>query len=666
MRQLEIDFITHFLGFKCIQRLGVLATFVGTFALLTEISALQAQQNGESAKQSRSYPNLEFKLENIGSDSSIYIEYKPTGKKLIIRDSSGVARLSARHLAFLGVQAGEKIDAKDFVVNKVYGTDEVLSVETDRQESIRPWIKGPNEKRLLLEQMKTYKTDVSPGKVAFNLRPNFILLAQADLPRLRALELAKKNAEARRAARKESLQLLEESWEHLRTGKYDRSLVGFTLLQEKSMEFLQKDEQEKVEFGFALSQFHQLGCSTAYPSFKKLLRPGEFEDDAIYYGGLCALDANETDVSKMLFKKILSRGSDRYEEEARLYLGVVSEAEEDYEAAESAYLDTIDFAEKAPLVKLAQQRLALLKAKKARKKYNEKIFSFMANTGIGWDSNALSLPIGTQPASQGLETGSSPSYLALAFLDIKNPLLFPLQQKFFYSFLMMGYTESQIAESTDIQSHEFGANITWGSPLAMKHTVSASGSLTYLGKIGSSSKYLTGYSAKWDGLSYTLGEDKKLKSSWAHSFKLARSIPENPSSEADEDTTAWVATGSHTQKIFKTGYSWGPMVGYEYRLAKGKENTSLAVEFGGNYSRPLMEKSYKLNFSQDLSLTTDIFLSNSDSRKDFLLSSSTSVSRMMTTWLETRFQIVYDRNFSNLESARFNRIQANLLFTAFF
>ncbi len=618
------------------------------------------------SQEPAAYPIVQFEVPESQEFGNIYVENKSTGKKLIM-SSSGNLRLLPRQLEFLGIRKGQKISAGDFTINRLINRDQLKGFEAGRRKETEAWIKGPGEREIVFEPLKIVSTELQPNVVVFKLRENYILMAQADLSHLAALKIKAKSAAEKRMARKRALELFEESWSNLQQGKFDRSLIGFEALKENSWTQLTPEERQRLVFGLSLSRFHQLGCASAYDGFKSMLQPGEYENDSRYYAGLCALDANETKQSKEHFSKLVELDDPKYVEESRFYLGVVAEAEDDYAMAESAYLDTIDFASKDQLVKLAKARLDTLNAKKARKKYENKIFSFMLNTGVGYDTNALSLSASTEPSTLNLTTGASPSYLALAFVDVKNSYLYPLQQKFFYSYLMLGYTNTGIAETTDVQSHDFGANVSWGDPFSAQHTVTASGNLSYLGKLGSTSaKYLTGYNAKWDISQFKLNQDKQLDQIWTHSFKLSRSLPARESSDASSDATAWIVTGDHKLRYVRGNVGYGYLGGWELRLAKGSENSNVSAEFGGHYDQPLLEKSFKLNFSQELTLNSSFYYSSAESRKDFLLASTSSVSHMLNAWLESRFQLILNQSFSSSDAAKYNRIQGNLLLTAFF
>lgn len=644
------------------KRLVVLASIFGHLLLP---GFLKAEEETNVVVSGDSFSEVIFEMPTSQAFESVYVEYKKTGKKLIL-SSPKFIKLNKRHLQFLGVQAGSKPTAADFAVNRILNEKELSQFNVERRRETRAWIKGPGNKTIAFEPMKAYQTTESGNSLNFKMKTNYLLMAQADMSHLAALKIKANSIKEKKIARKKALELFEQSWANLKDAKFDRSLVGFETLKEYSWSLLTRDEREKLIFGLSLSKFHQQGCDSAYSDFKKMLRPGEFESDALYYSGLCALDASELENSKSHFSQLVERDDPQYIEESRFYLGVVAEAGEDYATAESAYLDTVDFSSKERLVKLAKSRLSLLKAIKARKKYEKKVFSFMFNTGIGYDTNALSLASSVEPSSLNLTTGASPSYMALAFLDVKNTFLYPLQQKFYYSFLMLGYTDSGIAAVTDLQSHDVGANVSWGSPINTKHTLAASTNLSFLGKIGSSSKYLTAYAVKWDMSKYKLNSEKQLDRTWIHSFKLSRSVPATPASTTANDGTAWILSGDHKLRYVRGKKGYGYITNWEYRLAKGSENTNITVDLGGHYDQPILEKSYKMNFSQEMTLATAIYYSSAASRKDFLLTSTSSLSKMLTGWMEGRFQLIYYKNFSNATSAKYGRIQANLLMTAFF
>jgi len=596
------------------------------------------------------------------------VRYVPTGKGLIV-GAQGVMLLTPKALHALGASQETGLQVSQFEFFRVYRAQGVTSMSSEERGQLQSWVNNPGGgQRLSLESMSTVRSEVNQQTLEIHLRPTYLILAQVPLPQVEVAKKGEDPSVVKKRKRTESLRILETSWQRLVDSKYDQSLLGFEALLKTSGDSLSKEETDKAVFGRGLSRFHQVGCVGAYPDFESLQGDaGPFYADALYYGALCALDKGDTKASRENLEKLVALNNARYAEQARFYMGVVYEQEGEIERAESSYLDTIDFAEDESLIKMAKERVDLLKDRKAREKYEKKIFSVLANVGVGFDSNALSLPSSVQPADQGLETGASPSYLALLYLDAKNPWLYPLEQRFQYSFLMLGYTDSVIASNTDLQSHEVGANVEWGNELKGKHKITGTFGLSLLGKIASSEKYLTTYGVRYDLTLASLGAENALDYLWMHSLSVQKQDLAAVPSEPKYDSNAIVVTGSHKKKLFRGVESYGWGTSWEYKAAKGDEAKFAMLGPMAFYERELLWGKTKFKFSEEISLKGTLYHSSAASRKDYYLSSTSALAHQLGANYEVRGQVVLVKNFSSIsDSYGYNRFQTNLSLTAFF
>jgi Tfp pilus assembly protein PilF len=598
----------------------------------------------------------------------LLVRYKPTQKALIV-GAQGVLQLNSKVLESLGVAPAQQLDGSAFEFYRVYEPHRVSSMGVEERAQLRSWVNNPGgAQRLRLESMSIVRSSVLPQHVVeLHLRPTYLILSKVALPQVSVAPKGEDPLLARKRRRAKSLRLLDSSWERLVEAKYDQSLLGFEALLKSGGESLSSEEIDKAVFGRGLSRFHQVGCSSASKDFEKLQRPGPYYADALYYGALCALDRGDTRLSKERFEKLMALNSERYAEQARFYVGVVYEQEGEISRAESAYLDTVDFANDESLVKLAKERLELLQDRKAREKYEKKIVSVLANVGFGYDSNVLSLPSGVEPADQGLKTGSSASYLALLYLDAKNPWLYPLQQRFQYSFLMLGYTDTVIASASDLQSHEMGANVEWGHEVNGKHKVSGTFALNFLGKVGSSSKYLTTYGARYDYTFAGLSPENALESLWMHSLSVQKQDLARAPSAPKFDSDAIDFNGSHRKKIFRGVESYGLGGLWQYKAAKGDEAKFLMLGPLAFYEKDLLWGKAKFKFIEEIAVKSSFYFASENSRRDYYLSSTTGLSHPIGANFDARAQLVLVKNLSNISDRyEYLRIQSNLSLSAFF
>jgi hypothetical protein len=110
---------------------------------------------------------------------------------------------------------------------------------------------------------------------------------------------------------------------------------------------------------------------------------------------------------------------------------------------------------------------------------------------------------------------------------------------------------------------------------------------------------------------------------------------------------------------------WGPSGEWEYKMAKGKDARYLMLGAGGSYEQPLGPDLWKLKFTQDAGLRGTFYYQSSASRKDYLVTATSALSRPLSDKFEARTQLVLSKNFSK-ENYSYNRWQVNLLLNAFF
>jgi tetratricopeptide (TPR) repeat protein len=595
----------------------------------------------------------------------LLVRYRPTGRSAVV-GIYGRGKLDARLLLNLGVDPAAELKVSELEFYRIFSTSRRRTVSEAWEKGVESWTANPSTKGLWLarEAMSVMRTRQEAQGTLLELESTTLVLGTISVPDKTVS--AEDPEKVKAARRKIALEQLEKFWQQVLEQKYDRSLVGLDALVTKMGGDLNAEELNKASFGRALSRFHQMGCREAGPAFEELQKPGPYLEDSRYYGGLCALDRGDYSVAQERFQALMSQNSTRYQDAARFYLGVAAEAEGDLEAAESAYLDTVDFASDQGIVSLAKDKLALLEDKKAQDRYAKKLVSVLAVGGLGWDSNALSLPASVQPSDYNLDSGSSANYLGLVYIDLKNPLLHRLQNKVHYTFLMLGYLNSQIAPTSDLQSHSVGTSVEWGEELGYRHTVDAKYSLTSLGKLGSNEKFLTSYGASW-GLSkgFLDARGSELDRMWNHSLDVSRQTPAQAATSAASDGTAFLFTGTHKLRKFRGVQSYGPGGEWEYKAAKGSDARYFMVGANGSYEQPIGPELWKLKFTQEGALKGTFYFSSSTKRKDYLLTTTSSISRTLSEKFEARAQLVLSKNFSADDYA-YNRYQLNVSLSAFF
>lgn len=605
---------------------------------------------------------INFTKRSQGMDQDlILVRYLPSQKAIVI-GSQGKSALSKKALNSLSV-LNESFNIVDFEFFRIYQGVNHQFLSFEEQQNLMTWLKNPaGGQKLQLESLSVVRSIQNGQKMELFLRPSFLMLSQLALP----------NVSIQSPNISKNIEIgLNNAWQLLVDGKYDQSLLGFEALLKNYSKELSGEETDKSHFGRGLSRFHQMGCSAAYEDFSKLSYnskgQGPYYSDALYYGALCKIDRTEYLSAIESLQKLISLNDSRYEDEARFYLGVAYEQQNELSRAESAYLDTIDFSTKEALIKLSRERLELLKLKLAREKYSEKIFSVLGHVGLGWDSNVLSLPSSIQPVNAGLETGASPSYMGLLSLDAKNPWLYPLQQNFQYSYLVLGYSDSKISQTSHLQSHELGANVEWGNEIGGKHKISASWGLSLLGPFSDNEKYSTNSALKYDLSTATLDDQNNLNAMWMHSIAFQIIDISKVSSESKFEGDALDFSGNHRKKQFNGSKVVGWGASWEYKAAKGDESKFLMLGPLFLYEHEFFWGKTKWRFIEELQAKTSLYYASESSRKDLALSSSSALAHLLGSHYEARLQLLLMHNLSNQSTNyTYSRYQLNLSLSAFY
>jgi|GEM_PF-2290210 len=596
---------------------------------------------------------------------ALLVRYRPTGRSVLL-GVYGKVKLTPRLLEHLGADPKLAPKASDFDFSRIFSTTRRRSSRGAWDAGFESWTANPTTTDFWLarESLSVMRTQEDNGDTILEVLPTALALGPIAVPdKAVSTEDPEKVKAARRKA---ALSQLENSWQQVLDKKYDLALVSLDNLITKMGGDLNSEELNKAMFGRALSRFHQLGCREAGPAFEELQSAGPYFEDSQYYGALCALDRADLPVAHKRFSSLLQENSERYQDASRFYLGVVAEAQEDYSGAESAYLDTVDFASDASIVALAKDKLLLLEEKKAQDRYEKKLFSVLASAGLGWDSNALSLPPSVAPSTLNLDSGSSATYMGLAYIDLKDPWLRKLGHKLSYTYLVLGFLNSDVAPTSDLQSHSFGTSVEWGDEVGYRSTLDLKYGLTYLGKLGESTQFMTSYGATWDLTKTVLNEKQTdLDHMWLHSLGLTRQMPTAEPTAANLDGTSWLITGSHRKrrpvdtKSYTVGGEW------EYKAAAGTEPRYAMAGAVGTYEQPVGPDAWKLKFSQDGAVRGTFYFQSIAKRKDFLFTTTSAIAHSLSDQFEARAQLVLSKNFAAEDNA-YNRYQINLMLNAFF
>jgi tetratricopeptide (TPR) repeat protein len=453
--------------------------------------------------------------------------------------------------------------------------------------------------------------------------------------------------------------LLERGQSELKAKRFDQSLSTFgeALAQGDALTPAQRAD---AELGRGLSSFHQKGCAAALKYLGEAAKDVRHEDEARYYQALCLVEDKKLAEADRLFEELVRKRSPRFAEESLFYRGFLADQEDRWGDAESAYQDTIDFAEQKRLVTLADERLRAMRARKLTAWSEQKVFFVTGSLGLGYDSNVVALPRSLAPSQYGLKSSSSLSALGVASISVKNPWVNPWDHRVRYNYLILHYLDSTIASGNDLQSHDVSTSLDKNLSQRDQGGVSLGYSSVWLGKAGVASEYLRLPSGelRW---SRVMGDLEKpsalLNSSLRYTYNKSLSVPLT----TDQDQNAQSILVSSRYLIRSSApHMYGPGADLEFHPAKGKDNSYFAATAVGRWDLPVGPEKWQLFASQEASIGYAKYYQHTLKRGDLSLKYSGTLTKIWAPWLETRLQVAGTMAFSNLSSYDFNRAQVNL------
>lgn len=461
--------------------------------------------------------------------------------------------------------------------------------------------------------------------------------------------------------------LFDIGWRSLNAKRYDLGVIAFgRVLQRK--EFLTTEQLMQAHLGLGISKFHQEGCPKIEEHFLIADRdPKNFEDIA-YYRGLCAVEAKRFDKADPLFKELAKRQSTKYGESSRFFIGVVAENLDQLDDAESAYMDTIDFASDQKLVSLAKARLEAVKQAKIQREFERKWFLAAITGALGYDTNVVQLPQSLSPSDYQISKASSPTALGLVYTEIKPPWTRAADLKIKYTFLGLHYFSKELYKTYDIQSHEAGLGAAFSPTASDRVSLGLAYNSVFKGPLGEASEYIVtpSFEAKWLMVNGAL-DNPTGDMEFGFKVGLVRPRFGPPEGVTALDATANSYVVSYRQNFRRPGNQViGPGADFEYRPSSGSDNSYGAGTLLGKWDLPIGPDSWQLTANQEAAFQATYYYQSSLKRKDYLLRYTGSVARLWTPWLETRLQFVGTWGLSSESLYRYRRGQLNLLVSAFF
>jgi hypothetical protein len=475
------------------------------------------------------------------------------------------------------------------------------------------------------------------------------------------------------AARRRGLQedrglrkLFDIGWRALGIKRYDVGLEAFRRILARR-ERLDAEQLSQAFLGQGIARFHQQGCAAVDEDFREADRDARNADDVSYYRALCDVEGRKDAEAEAVFRELARKQHPRYAEQSRFYLGVIAENDERFDDAESAYLDTIDFANDASLVQMAKSRLDKLKRLKADYNYDRKWFSAAAVASVGYDSNVVALPQELSPADYNLTNAASFPFLGVVFTEVKPPLGETIDNRYRFTTVALHQSNGQVAETSDIQSYDASTSLAW--TFNPKHSLGfgLGYNSLYRGLLGKSGEYLasTNFDLKW---TKAVGSAETPEAVMETNVKTSLVRPRQAAVDPDFNTRANSYQLSWRYLVRRVSpHVFGPGVDFEYRPSSGRENSYWSLSVVGKWDRPIGPESWSMSLGHEGVLQYTPYFQSAGKRKDWVLRYTGSVSKLWTSWLETRVQVIGNLSFSSDKSNyQYQRAQANFLLTMFY
>jgi len=499
-------------------------------------------------------------------------------------------------------------------------------------------------------------------KISSGATKIYIDTKQSAVP-LSADEAAKRRALQESAGLKK---LFDVGFKALSSYRFAISLEAFKRILDKS-DYLSETQLRQAHLGHGISSFHQKGCQHIDADFKIADQDPKNFDDVSYYRALCFVEARRFDDAGGLFRDLTKRLSPTYAEQSRFYLGVVAENQERFDEAETAYMDTIDFANDQRVVGLAKQRLEIVKRLKAERSYESKWFAMSLSSAVGYDTNVVALPQGLSPSDYNLSNVKSLNYMGLASFDIKPKLSARVENHLRYTFLAMHYQDSAISSTSDLQTHNaaFSADFAIGAKDNMGFTVDYTS--VFLGPIKTSNEYLAniGGELRW---SFLKGETKAPSGDMTWNFKFTGTQPrvESLTAESNSEAQSYLLGWRYnSRKNLPSVLGIG--VDLEYRPSLGVDNSYFSPALLGTWAHPLAGESAGLYLSHEAQIQDSYYFERSSgTRNDYVFKYTGNLSKVWWEKVETKLQFIGTMSFSNVSTYRYNKAQINFLVSASF
>jgi tetratricopeptide (TPR) repeat protein len=475
------------------------------------------------------------------------------------------------------------------------------------------------------------------------------------------------------------LWLFTMAWKSVEAGKFALAEEAFTKIILRGA--LLSDEERAMAFmGRAVAGYNRFGCDSINSDLVEADRHKSAAAEVSFYRGLCFMEKKYYVEAESLFERVIESGPSTVEEAAQFYRGLVWEITNQFDRAESAYLELIAYGSDAGLLEKARKRLEAIQKDLKAYLNEKKWWSALAQAGVGYDTNAISLPQELRPVAFGFWKSDSPFYQGLFFGEVRPAWSNTFFHQLRYTLFAHHYYEYLISKELDVLSHDIQSGQYWKLGAYNRIGTLLSYNSISVGEFSAHQEYMAIPSLK---LYYkkvgTFGLLKKLKkqptfegaeeSTQAQVYaKVSRLIPKQGYVTPDLDPRAMVYTLGWDQHYFESDYfNWGHKTFVEAKYSDGKENTYYSGSLSFQYSYLLDWTFEGVTLANDYGLQYYSFYKSGANRHDYLVKSNLSFTHGMWKNADLQWLVNFTGNFSTEKATnQFVKVYGQLSLSQYF
>ncbi|NCN95302.1 MAG: hypothetical protein GW917_01115 [Bdellovibrionales bacterium] len=489
-------------------------------------------------------------------------------------------------------------------------------------------------------------------------------LAENVLMRFLTVEQAEQRRQAQESAAVQKL--FDIGWRSIAIAKNDLASQAFEKLIARSST-LNSTQRAQAHLGLSIVRFNDEGCSSVLES--ELLeadRDPANQDDVTYYRALCALEEESFKKAENLFAQLSEKSHQQYGESSAFYLGVIAEKDGRLEQAESAFLDTADFANDPGIVALAKERLTYVRYLKKRYELSDSILRGGISFTTAYDTNAVALPQELSPADYGLSKESSAFLSNLAFLSLTPPWSPSFNHQINYNFFVTHYLTEALVEDYDSMIHDIGTTFGFASSSTISHSLSASFTTIRVGSWGASYEALRSHSLNYQLKQLILSKSGAVEQSVDYTLRFSNILLMSALSSPDfHPGSEGVGLDLKLSQLGTAAHAYGPKFSIEYRPARGREVSLGQLSFGGFWDyRFAGNKAY---VSQEAGFTFKDYYQSAGSREDYQLNYIGTLGRGIGSSLDVKLRYQGTLNVSSTPAtSQYSAHKVGLVLSAYF